>query len=70
MIEISSIIYQQDIPSSEVEKLVTTEMAKAVFGSNNINRLGVGLDKTMRLCLVVFEGGNDIDIPNRYVRQV
>ncbi|KAL9028155.1 MAG: hypothetical protein Q9196_003437 [Gyalolechia fulgens] len=67
MREISAMIHQQRIPHAEIEKLVMIEMAKAVFGSNNIDRLGIGLDETMKLCLAVFQDGNDLEIPERSV---
>lgn len=50
-----------------IEKLITDEMAEVVYGSNHIERLGVGLDETLRLCLLIFsdeEGWGDVD---RYV---
>ncbi|CZT07366.1 uncharacterized protein RCO7_07328 [Rhynchosporium graminicola] len=40
-------------------------MARAVFGSNSIGRLGLGLDETMRLCIAIFQGSEVLDYNER-----
>ena len=43
-----------------MEKIIITEIATAGFGSNNIERLGLGLGETFRLRLAVFEGDKEL----------
>lgn len=40
--------------SETFEKYLTQQMANVVFGSNNIERVGLGLDETIRLCEAIF----------------
>lgn len=50
-----------------MEKLITNEMAEVVFGSNRFERLGLNLDETLRLCMLVFSGEEGLENVERYV---
>lgn len=67
MNEIAQIVNSIAAGPQNLEKLITTEMAEVVYGSNNIERLGVGLDETLRLCLLVFSGEEGLGEVQRYV---
>lgn len=66
MAEIAAMISSQGILPNDIEKLISVEMTKVALGSNKIERLGLGLDETFRLCLAVFEGGQELEIMDRY----
>ena len=65
MTEIAGMLNSQQILPKNMEKIITEEMAKVVFGSNKIERLGLGLDETFRLCLAVFEGDEELGTAER-----
>jgi len=49
-----------------IEREVTETMCRAIFGSNHIERVGLGLKMTINLCRRVF-AGDDVgdDVPER-----
>ena len=51
-----------------MERLITDEMARVVYCSNQIERLGVGLDETLQLYLLMFSGAEELGNVKRYVR--
>ena len=67
MDEIARIVNSFGAGPQNMEKLITKEMAEVVYGSNHIERLGVGLDETLRLCLLVFSDEEGWGAVDRYV---
>ena len=67
MAEIAHIIESRPVGSQDMENLITNEMAEVVYGSNQFERLGVDLDETIRLCLMIFEGREGLESVDRYV---
>ena len=67
MEEIAQVINSRPAGRQDMEKLTTNEMAEVVFGSNQFERLGVDLDETLRLCLLVFLGQEGLENVERYV---
>ena len=67
MDEISRVINSRPASRLDMEKLVIIGMAEVVFGSNQFERLGVDLDETLRLCLLVFSGEKGLKNVDRYV---
>ena len=56
--------------SKIIKKNLAQQMASVVFGSNKIERIGLGQDETIRLCEAIFRG-EDVDPENispRYSR--
>lgn len=51
-----------------IEKNLTNQMTSVVFGSNHIERVGLGLDETIKLCEAIFRGEdvNPEDVGGRY----
>jgi hypothetical protein len=51
-----------------VSETITKQMANVIFGSNAIERAGLGLEETMRICEKIFRGEtvDPEDIPERY----
>ncbi|KAF7900218.1 uncharacterized protein EAF01_007520 [Botrytis porri] len=54
--DISSIMRSKTATADQMEDQMQEEMVKVIFGSNNIERVGLGYDETFRLCLAVFRG--------------
>jgi hypothetical protein len=67
MTEIRSILKSSEDSGEDTETVMFDEMAKAVYGSNNIARLGLGLDETPRLCIAIFQGAEDLEYTDRQV---
>ena len=67
MDEIPQAINMRPTGRQDMDKLITAEMAQAVFGSNQIERLGTDLDETVRLCLLVFAGEEGLKNVDRHV---
>ena len=67
MDEIAKVVFLRPEGPNDIEKLITSEMVEVVFGSNQIERLGVDLDETLRLCLLVFSGKEGLENVERYV---
>ncbi|CZT48773.1 uncharacterized protein RSE6_09521 [Rhynchosporium secalis] len=63
--EISEMMKARDSGANDREVVMFEEMARAVFGSNSIDRLGLGLDETMRLCIAIFQGSEGLDYNER-----
>jgi hypothetical protein len=40
-----------------MEQMLYCEIARAIHGSNFIERAGLGLDETQKICCVIFRGG-------------
>lgn len=70
MNEIAQAINSRAIGRQDIERLITMEMAEVVYGSNNIERLGVDLDETLRLCLKVFAGEEGLENVERQVYEL
>ena len=66
MEEIAQAINARPAGPQDLERLITNEMAEVVFGSNQIERLGLDLDETLRLCLLVFAGEEGLENVERY----
>ena len=67
MDEIAQAILFRPTIRQNMEKLITNEMAEVVFGSNQFERLGLNLDETLRLCMLVFLGEEGLENVERYV---
>jgi hypothetical protein len=67
MTEISNILQSREVSSEAMEVVMFDEMAKAVYGSNNIDRVGLGLDETLRICLEIFQGAQGLEFTDRQV---
>lgn len=67
MDEIAQAINMRPTGRQDMDKLITAEMAQAVFGSNQIERLGTDLDETVRLCPLVFAGEEGLKNVDRHV---
>ena len=67
MDEIAQVIISRPTVRQDTEKLITNEMAEVVFGSNQLERLGLDLDETLRLCMLVFSGEEGLQHVERYV---
>lgn len=61
MDEIARAINSYPTGRHDMEKFITDEVAEVVFGSNQFERLGVDLDETLRLCLLVFSGQEGLE---------
>ncbi|KAF8852592.1 Fic-domain-containing protein [Acephala macrosclerotiorum] len=48
-----------------MEQIIFDQMAKAVFGANNLERIGLGLDETIKLCMAVFNGEENLEYSDR-----
>ena len=66
MAEITSLLASHVITSGDLHDRIMNDMAMAVFGSNNIDRLGRNLDETYRMCLEIFKGNQELKIGERY----
>ena len=66
MAEIAHVIESRPAGRQDMENLITKEMAEVVYGSNQFERLGVDLDETIRLCLLIFEGKEGLESVDRY----
>ena len=62
MDEIAQVVNSYFIGRQSMKMLITNEMAEIVLGSNWTERLGVDLDETSRLCLLVFLGVEGLEI--------
>ena len=67
MDEIAQAIISRPAVQQDMERLMTNEMAEVVFGSNQFERLGLDLDETLRLCMLVFSGEEGLEVVERYV---
>lgn len=67
MDEIAQAIDLRPTGRQDMEDLIAKDMANVVFGSNQIERLGVDLDETLRLCLLVFSGKEGLENVDRLV---
>lgn len=65
MIEIASMLKNWEDSGDEMEAVMFDEMARAVYGSNNIDRVGLGLDETLRICIAIFQGAEDLEYTDR-----
>jgi hypothetical protein len=65
MNEISEFIKNRELDPEDLEIAVIEEMAMSIFGSNNIERAGLDLDETMRLCMDIFKGEGDLEYTER-----
>ena len=63
--EIGSMLAVGRITGEDMEAAMLEQMAQAVFVSKKIERLGLGLDETMKMCMEVFYGGNDLEYTER-----
>ncbi|CZS93170.1 uncharacterized protein RAG0_03570 [Rhynchosporium agropyri] len=63
--EISEMMKSRDFGANDMEVVMFEEMAREVFGSNSIDRLGLGLNETMRLCIAIFQGSEGLDYNER-----
>ncbi|EPS43651.1 hypothetical protein H072_2403 [Dactylellina haptotyla CBS 200.50] len=61
---IRDIINQSQL-TDKLEQILVEQMTKVVFGSNFIERAGLGLDETTKLCRIVFHGSHPSNIPAR-----
>jgi hypothetical protein len=65
MNEISEFIQNRELEPEHLEVAIIEEMAISIFGSNNIERAGMGLDDTMIMCMSIFKGDEDLEYTDR-----
>lgn len=66
MDEIKQLIDKSSASGSTLSEILVNDMAAAVFGSNRKARKGLGLDETIKLCMLIFNGEGPVDYPERY----
>lgn len=60
MSELSEMLKSRQASQDDTEAVMLQEMAKSVFGSNNLAPKGMGLDETYTMCMAIFRGGEDL----------
>ena len=65
MIETASTLKNWEDIGDEMEAVMFDEMARAVYGSNSIDRVGLGLDETLRIFFAIFQGAGDLEYTDR-----
>ncbi|KAK3369622.1 fic/DOC family protein [Lasiosphaeria ovina] len=65
MDEVGELIQSLQNGTESVAEILLREMAAVVYGSNTKARRGLGLDETLKLCMLVFSGQLDIDYSDR-----
>jgi hypothetical protein len=62
--EISDLLKSHAVSPEQMEIVMLEEMAKAVFGSNNLSRLGLCLDETLKICRIFLPARMSLSIPS------
>jgi hypothetical protein len=70
MSEISEMVKARQASQDDMEAVMLQEMAKSVFGSNNLARKGLGLDETYKMCMAIFKGEEGLDYVDRLVKHL
>jgi hypothetical protein len=67
MDEVGELIESLQSGTESVAEILLQEMVAVVYGSNTKVCRGLGLDETLKLCMLVFLGKLDLDYDDRYV---
>lgn len=70
MTEIAEMLKSRQASQDDVEAIMLQEMAKSVFGSNNLARKGLGLDETYKMCMAIFKGEEGLEYIDRLVQHL
>lgn len=65
--EIHTLLDHLEITTGPAAEFLLQEMAKVVFGSNQHARAGLGLDETLKICMMIFDGEKDLEYSPRLV---
>lgn len=66
MNEIPAFIDSNKASLEDMEAVILEELTLAVFGSNKLDKVGLGLDETFHLCMRVLRGEIDVEYEDRY----
>ena len=66
MSEIQELLEKHDKFSEDIENQLLEDMALAVFGANARARIGLNLEETMRVCMLIFQGAAGVEYSARY----
>ncbi|KAI5270080.1 hypothetical protein E4T47_06471 [Aureobasidium subglaciale] len=65
MNEISAFIDSGKVSLEDMEAVILEELTLAVFGSNKLDEVGLGLDETFHLCMRILRGEIDVEYEDR-----
>jgi hypothetical protein len=65
MNEISAWIASGKASLEDMEAAILEEIVLAVFGSNKLDKVGLGLDETFNLCMKILRGESDVEYEDR-----
>ncbi|KAI5198343.1 Metallo-dependent phosphatase [Aureobasidium subglaciale] len=65
MNEISAFIDSSKASLEDIEAVILKELTLAVFGSNKLDKVGLGLDETFHLCMRILRGEIDVEYEDR-----
>lgn len=58
---------QESFLHAFLDHVLLKEMSLSIFGSNNIERVCLGLEETMRTCMAVFRGDGGVEYTREWV---
>ncbi|THV97293.1 hypothetical protein D6D25_09086 [Aureobasidium pullulans] len=65
MEEISAMIASGKASVDDMEGVILEELTLAVFGSNKLDKVGLGLDETFNLCMKILRGESEVEYEER-----
>ncbi|KAI9688696.1 MAG: hypothetical protein M1822_001053 [Bathelium mastoideum] len=65
MTEVSQTVKKCKVSPNDVESVMLEQMCQVIFGSNQIERVGLGLNETLSLCQAIFRGEQGVTYSER-----